>query len=243
MNKIIFTLVLGAVFTFYDKKVSAQNFFGLSTGGTVAKLFETKVVRSNFQSKYPFRTGHLFSLNYERNKENKKFGYGLSISYGQQNLEFDFIESDKFGAYTRHYEYKTKDILMDCNFSYNVIPDKESSLKLFLGPSIFKRIHEETIFANGSYPYPTTIYDSTGQQIVVFVLKFWEKENYKSNELSVMNFGLNFGVKSTLLIRQNVFLSLENRNFLFFNDQSLKETINILGLLRCSLLIGLGIKF
>jgi hypothetical protein len=240
MNKKILNLSLFVLFLIPLQLVYSQNLIGFSVGNNFAKFFETKKVQTNYESKYPFKSGYFAALNFETDKE--KHNFSLNVLYGHQKTEFDFTSFDKFGDYYSHYEYKFQNYQFDINYIFKLKSQNKSTFKLFFGPSISKRVNEETVTSYGSFPQPTVQYDTTGQAVYMYINKYWEKNNFESNDLPRINIGFNFGFSVTFPITIKTNLVLENKNTLFLNDQSLQYGINLLGLLNNSISVGLRFK-
>jgi len=230
------------LFTLNIKNFYSQNLIGFSGGANFGKYFTTKSYYNYKKTdpKYPFKSGYFAAIHFETDKE--KHNIGLNVQYGKQATEFDYTDYDKFGAYYTHYEYQYKYYQCDVDYVLKMNSKKKTNVKLFLGPSILKRIDEKTLNANGHFPQPTVQYDTTGQAVYMYITKYWGKNNFESKDLPTINYGINFGFSVSFSIIHKLNLVLENKNTLFLNDQSLKYNINVMGLLNSSFSAGLRFK-
>lgn len=237
------TFFLFVAFTFcifIPKTSNAQSYIGLTSGYIIGKYFETwKQKNIYFDSKYRIKEGYQVTLFYQQvNPKNKG---RFEIQYGSQQTEFEVKKNPGNNATYTHLTYRFQYFQLNFDYAFNLLTKNNKTLEVFVGPS-GSLIFNSLATGNGYDPISVLAFTPSGQPYYTTSFKEWEISNEKRGGLSIVNFGINFGLDFHFPIYKNVDCFIQNRNTLFLNRQIFLNDNNPTAFIKSGINIGLRFK-
>lgn len=238
MKKHISNFLFCTIFIFVNSKtINAQKYIGINIGYNTGKYFESwKQKYVDYDSKYKTKSGYQLSFNFQ--KVNLKYKLRFELLYGLQKTHLEVLKNQGNGSSFKKLDYTFQYLEFSFDYSFNLISKNNKSLDLFFGPSCYYNLN--TIASGNGWNFVSVLaYNSIGQPYYTMTTKDWEVSSEKSEDLSKLNLGVNFGINFRLPINKTLDCIFENKNTLYLNNQTKLNDINPTAFIKSGISVGL----
>lgn len=233
----VYLIFMISLSVFNLKSIRAQNNIGINIGYNTGKYFESwKQKYVDFDSKYKTKIGYQLSFNIQ--KVNLKNKLRFELLYGLQKTHLEVLKNQGNGSSYKNLDYTFQYLEFSFDYSFNLISKNNKSLDLFFGPSCYYNLN--TIASGNGWNFVSVLaYNSIGQPYYTMTTKDWVVSSEKSEDLSKLNLGVNFGINFRLPINKILDCIFENKNTLYLNNQTKLNDINPTAFIKSGISVGL----
>lgn len=226
---------------YMSPKSDAQSYIGLIGGITEAKLFDF-TNNEEYNAKYHLRNGASFSSFYEM-KMDSVTNLRIELQYKFQNADMEIKNhlSHASSSY-KNLDFSFHQANLNLVFTFQLLEKHFLKIDFLIGPTVSYTINTKSEGKGWDIVYETQT-DTSGNPIQILTAHTWEKNESKSKDISLFNFGFDCGFDFMIPINDKIdFISQNKYNVSLthlFTLDHLKYTSLFTGYLN----IGLRYKF
>lgn len=208
INKVRFYFLL-IFFGFYvSSKCQAQSYFGLIGGFTEAKLFNF-TNDEEYNAKYHLRNGASFSTFYEM-KVDSVTNLRIEFQYKFQKTDFEIKNNAGHASFYKNLDYSFQQANLNLVFTFRLLEKRFLKINFLLGPTVSCTINTKSKGDGWDFVYEIHM-DTSGNPIQIPTIHNWLKNESKSKDISLFNFGFDCGFDFMIPINHKFDLIIQNK--------------------------------
>ncbi len=219
----------------------AQSYMGIIGGITEAKLFEF-TNNEEYNAKYHLRNGASFASFYEM-KMDSVTNLRIELQYKFQNADMEIKNYASLASSSyKNLDFSFHQVNLNLIFTFRLIEKHFFKIDFLFGPAVSYTINTKSKGNGWDIVYETQT-DTSGNPIQILKTRAWEKNESKSKDISLFNFGFDCGFDFMIPINDKIDFIVQNKYNGSLTHLLTLDNLKYTSLFTGYLSIGLRYKF